>query len=96
MRFLVRVIFDIEAGNRTASDPDFIKNTQAFMEKNKAEAAYFTVVNGERNAIFVIDMPSADMMPVIALPFFQMGARVEFFPTMNLEDLSKGLSAAIK
>jgi hypothetical protein len=41
-------------------------------------------------------MPSADMIPVIAEPFFQMGASVEFFPTMNLEELKKGLSAAIK
>lgn len=53
MRFLVRVIFDIEAGNRTASDPNFIKNIQGFMEKTKAEAAYFTVINGERTAIFI-------------------------------------------
>lgn len=45
---------------------------------------------------FSLDMPSEDMMPVIALPFFKMGARVEFYPTMNLEDLNKGLSAAAK
>ena len=60
------------------------------------KAAYFTAVNGNRNAIFILDMPSADMMPVIAEPFFQMGASVEFFPTMNLEDLKKGLSAGNK
>jgi NMD protein affecting ribosome stability and mRNA decay len=96
MRFLFRVIFDTEAGNRTSSDPNFIKNIQGFMDKTRAEAAYFTVVNGDRNAIFIIDMQSVDMMPVVATPFFQMGAKVEFFPVMNLEDLNKGLSAAIK
>ncbi len=96
MRFLLRAMFDVEAGNRNSSNPDFIKNTQAFMEKTKAEAAYFTAVNGERNALFIIDMPSEDMMPVIALPFFKMGARVELYPTMKLEDLNKGLSAALK
>lgn len=96
MRFILRAMFDVEAGNRAVKDPDFIKNTQAFMEKTKAEAAYFTMINGERNALFIIDMPSEDMMPVIALPFFQMGARVELYPTMNLEDLNKGLSAALK
>jgi hypothetical protein len=96
MRFLFRVILEAEAGNRGVKDPNFIKNIQSFMENNKAEAAYFTVVNGNRNAIFILDMPSADMMPVIAEPFFQMGASVEFFPTMNLEELKKGLSAAIK
>ncbi len=96
MRFFVRVIFDIESGNRAASDPDFTKNIQGFMEKNKAEAGYFSVINGERTGIFIIDMPSPDMIPVIGLPFFKMGARVEFYPTMNLEDLRKGLSAAAK
>ena len=96
MRFLFRVIFEAEAGNRAVKDPNFIKNIQGFIENNKVEAAYFTAVNGNRNAIFILDMPSTDMMPAIAEPFFQMGASVEFFPTMNLEDLKKGLSAAIK
>lgn len=96
MRFLFRVIMEPEVGNRAVRDPNFIGNIQGFMENNKVEAAYFTAVNGNRNAIFILDMPSADMMPVIAEPFFQMGASVEFFPTMNLEELKKGLSAAIK
>jgi hypothetical protein len=41
-------------------------------------------------------MPSVDMMPVISEPLFQMGAKVEFHPAMNMEELKKGLSAAIK
>ena len=41
-------------------------------------------------------MTSMDMMPVIAEPLFQMGAKVEFHPAMNLDELKKGLSAAVK
>ncbi len=93
---MVRAIFPTEVGNRAVKDPNFIKNIQGFMDNNKVEAAYFTAVNGNRNAIFILDIPSTDMLPVIAEPFFQMGGSVEFFPTMNLEDLKKGLSAAIK
>jgi hypothetical protein len=96
MRVIVRAIFPTEAGNRAVKDPNFIKNIQGFIENNKAEAAYFTPLNGERSGFFIIDMPSADMMPAIAEPFFEMGARVEFQPIMNFEDLKKGLSAAIK
>jgi hypothetical protein len=77
MRFLFRVIFEAEAGNRAVKDPNFIKNIQGFMDNNKAKAAYFTAVNGNRNAIFILDIPSADT-------------------TMNLEELKKGLSAAIR
>jgi hypothetical protein len=96
MRVMVRLTFPAEAGTRAVKDPNFIKNIQGFIENNKAEAAYFTSLNGERSGTFIIDMPSADMMPAIAEPFFEMGARVEVQPVMNFEDLKKGLSAAIK
>ena len=96
MRVILRAIFPTEAGNRAVKDPNFIKNVQGFIENNKAEAAYFYPINGERCCTFIIDMPSADMMPTIAEPFFEMGARVEMQPVMNFEDLKKGLSAAIK
>jgi hypothetical protein len=96
MRFIVRAMFNTETGNRAVKDPNFIKNIQGFMENNKVEAAYFTELNGDRTGIFILNMPSVDMMPAIAEPFFQMGARVEFHPAMNLEDLKKGLGAAIK
>jgi hypothetical protein len=92
MRFIIRIIFPTEAGNKAVIDPNFLKNIQGFIENNKAEAAYFSPSNGERSATFVIDMSSTDMMPVIAEPFFRMGARVEISPVMNFEDLKKGLS----
>jgi hypothetical protein len=41
------------------------------MDNNKAEAAYFTAVNGNRNLIFILDIPSTDMMPAIAEPSFR-------------------------
>jgi hypothetical protein len=96
MRVMVRAIFPTEAGNRAVKDPNFIKNIQGFIENNKAEAAYFTPSHGERSCIFIIDMPSADMLATIAEPFFEMGARVEVQPVMNFEDLKKGLSAVMK
>ena len=96
MRVLIRVIFPSEAGTRAVKDPNFIKNIQAFIDNYKAEAAYFTPSNGDRSAIFILDMSSSDMMATIAEPFFEMGARVEMQPIMNFEDLKKGLSAAMK
>jgi hypothetical protein len=94
MRVLVRIILPNEAGNRAIKDQNFIKNIQSFMDNYKAEAAFFTPSNGDRSANFIIDMPSSDMMATIAEPFFEMGAKVEMQPVMNLEDLKKGLSAA--
>ena len=94
MRFIVRTIFPTEAGNRAVSEPNFLKDVQDFIENNRAEAAYFAELDGERNNIFIVDLPSVDRMPAIAEPFFRMGARVEFHPVMNFEDLKKGLSGA--
>lgn len=92
MRFIVRIIFPTEAGNKAVSDPNFLKDIQRFIENNRAEAAYFSPLNGERSALFVIDVPTVDRVPAITEPFFRMGARVEFHPAMNFEDLKKGLS----
>jgi len=91
MRFAVRVIFPTEAGNRAVKDPNFLKNIEGFIKDTRAEAAYFMEINGDRTAVFIIDMPSTDMIPVIAEPFFMMGAKVELHPVMVLDDLKKGL-----
>jgi hypothetical protein len=96
MRFLVRVLIPTEAGNRMVTDPNFVKNIEDFMKNTKAEAAYFTEINGDRTAAFILNISSNDQIPAIAEPFFMMGAKVEFHPTMVLEDLKKGLAAVIK
>jgi hypothetical protein len=94
MRFLIRVLIPTEAGNKMIKDPNFVKNIEGFVRDTKAEAAYFTEVNGDRVAIFIADIQSADKIPSIAEPFFMMGAKVEFHPTMVLDDLKKGLASA--
>lgn len=95
MRFVVRAIFPTEAGNMAVKDPDFLKNIEGFMKDTRAEAAYFLEINGDRTAVFVIDMQSTDMIPLIAEPFFMIGAKVEFHPAMVLDDLKKGLPSAL-
>lgn len=96
MRFVVRVLIPTEAGNKMISDPNFVKNIEEFMKNTKSEAAYFTEINGDRMAVFIMDISSNDQIPAIAEPFFMMGAKVEFRPAMVLDDLKKGLGAALK
>jgi hypothetical protein len=55
MRLIGRTIFTTEAGNKALSDPNFLRNIQGFIENNKAEAAYFTELNGERTVLFIVD-----------------------------------------
>ena len=93
MRFLVRSHLPVEDGNKMIKDPKGLQKLEAYYKKVKAEAAYFYEDKGERTMAFIIDLSSADMIPMVAEPMFQeFNAKVEFHPVMILEDLKKGFS----
>jgi hypothetical protein len=62
-----------EGGNKAIKDPNMAKNLEDYVNSVKAEAAYFTEVNGERSMFFVVDMQSADMM--VAINPIKIGVR---------------------
>ena len=93
MRFLVRIRLPVEEGNKMVKDPKGLQKLEAYYKKVKAEAAYFYEDKGQRTMAFILNLQSADMMPVVAEPMFQeFNAKVEFHPVMILEDLKKGFS----
>ncbi|MEO9364231.1 MAG: hypothetical protein ABI348_10060 [Nitrososphaera sp.] len=95
MRFVVRAIIPTEAGNKAVQDPNFVSNMENYIKSNKAEAAYFMELNGDRTAVFVLDLPSVDRIPAVAEPLFMMGAKVEIRPAMTIDDLKKGIASAM-
>ena len=96
MRFLIRATIPTEDGNKMVQDPNFLTKLEEYINKVKAEAAYFFEANGSRIASFIVDVQSADQIPVLGEPLFiKMGAHVEFHPVMSLEDLKKGIPKAI-
>jgi hypothetical protein len=94
MRMLMRVQFPVDRGNeaiRNGKLPEVVGQT---LETTKAEAAYFTTMDGKRTMIVAFDLKAAADMPRIAEPLFMgIDASVEFMPCMNAEDLKAGLSA---
>lgn len=97
MRFLIRATIPTEAGNKMVQDPNFLRKLEEYINKVKAEAAYFFEANGNRIASFIVDVQSADQLPVLGEPLFiKMGAQVEFHPVMSLDDLKKGIPKAMK
>jgi hypothetical protein len=47
-------------------------------------------------ASFIVNIESADQIPVLTEPLFSvMGAQVELHPVMSLEDLKKGIPQAV-
>lgn len=93
MKFLIHMHVPTETGNKIVQDDRGMKNVEEYLNLIKAEAAYFFVSNGERNAIFIVNMDSVDMLPSLAEPLFQkFNAKVDIYPVMNHDELKKGYS----
>jgi hypothetical protein len=97
MRFLIHAKIPTEDGNKMVQDPNFLKKLEEYMNKVKAEAAYFFEADGNRVAAFIVDMQSADQITILTEPLFNgMGAYVELHPVMGLDDLKKAMPQAIR
>ena len=96
MRFLIRAKIPTEDGNKMVQDPNLLEKLEKYINKVKAEATYFFEADGDRVAAFIVDIQSADQIPVLTEPLFSgMGARVELHPVMSLVDLKKGIPQAV-
>ncbi len=97
MKFLMKVEFDGEAGNKALRDPKFGEKMGGLLKEMKAEAAYFTTIKGNRGGYVVINMDDPSQMVAMAEPFFfGFKAKVKFMPVMTPQDLAKGMPAAAK
>jgi hypothetical protein len=96
MRFLIHAKIPTEDGNKMVQDPNLLRKLEKYINKVKAEATYFFEADGNRVASFIVDIESADQIPVLIEPLFSgMGAHVEFHPVMSLDDLKKGIPQAV-
>ena len=96
MRFLILAKIPTEDGNKMVQDPNLLEKLEKYINKVKAEATYFFEADGNRVASFIVDIESADQIPVLAEPLFSgMGAHVEFHPVMSFDDLKKGIPQAV-
>ena len=100
MRVIAKIRFPIDAGNTALADPGFGAKMREFLSDVKAEAAYFTSIDGQRGGYIVLDIHEPSDIPGIAEPLFHwLKADVEFLPVMQPEDLAKAgpvIAAAVK
>jgi len=93
MRMLLKIDMNLEAGNEAIRSGKMAEFNQSLMERIQPEAAYFSTENGTRTSYIFFDLQDPSQIPAIAEPLFQnLGARVEFIPVMNGDDLQKGLA----
>ena len=82
---------------QNGTGPKFLKKLEEYINKVKAEATYFFEADGNRVAAFIVDIQSADQIPVLTEPLFSgMDAHVELHPVMSLDDLKKGIPQAVR
>jgi hypothetical protein len=98
MRMPLKATADITAADAAVTEdgslPKVIKET---MERINPEAAYFHTEHGNRACFMVFDLKDPSEIPSIAEPLFSvLKAKVEFSPVLNVEELQKGLKAAMK
>ena len=90
MRFLCKARLDIETANDLARDGKLGSTIQSIMEDIQPEVAYFVADDGQRTAVFVVDMDDASQIPAIAEPWFlAFDAEFEALPAMLAEDLER-------
>jgi hypothetical protein len=96
MRFLIHAKIPTEAGNLMLQDPNLLSKLQTYIKKVNAEATYFFEEEGDRIAVFIVDIAQASEIPVLIEPLFSgMGARVELHPVMSFDDLKNGIPQAV-
>jgi hypothetical protein len=100
MKYLIKIEWPNERGNKLVGDPKFGEKMQALLKELKAEAAYFSTVEGHRGGYIVVNMDDASQMPAIGEPLFQwLNASVKFIPVMLPEELAKAgpaIAAAVQ
>ena len=90
MRFMVKVQWDVEAGNNLAKAGRIGSTVGSILADLKPEAAYFSAEGGKRGATLIVNLDDASQIPAVAEPWFlACNASIEFFPVMLPEDLEK-------
>ena len=98
MKYVMRI--RIPDGNDLLRDPEFGKKMGEILAEVKAEAAYFTTIDGARGGFVVVNMNDAAQLPALAEPFFlYLDAEIDWYPVMTIDDLARAgssIAAAVK
>jgi hypothetical protein len=88
MKMLLKVIIPNEPFNSLVRKGTVGKILGKLMEDLKPEAAYFTLTDGERSALMVVNINKAGDYVKYAEPFFlQFNARIKYDIVMSPEEL---------
>ena len=92
MRLMLQFTIPVERGNVAATDGSIAKAIEALVEATGAEAAYFTMINGERGGLIFFEEADQARLTEYNEPMFAaLNAAITITPVLSLDDLKRGL-----
>jgi hypothetical protein len=93
MRVLMKVRFDVEAGNQAIRDGRLGGLMERSMRELQPEAAYFGTEDGKRTGWLVFDLAQpSDIVPAAEPFFMELDASVDVIPVMTPDDVGAGVT----
>ncbi len=92
MRLMMKFTIPVERGNEAAKDGTIWPAIENLVKATNAEAAYFTVIDGERAGyIFFEETDQARLTEHNEQMFAALDAAIDIAPALTLDDLKRGL-----
>jgi hypothetical protein len=93
MRLMMKFTIPVERGNEAARDGTIGQTIENLVKATNAEAAYFTVIDGERAGYIFFEETDQARLPQLNEPMFAaLDAAITIVPALTLDDLKRGLS----
>ncbi len=92
MLFMMKFTIPVERGNAAAKDGRLEHAIESLVQATDAEAAYFTMINGERGGyVFFEETDQAQLAQLNESLMAALDAAIDIVPVMTLDDLKYGL-----
>lgn len=93
MRLMLKFTIPVKRGNEAVAEGTISQTLEALVQATKAEAAYFTLINGERAGyIFFHEDDQARLTQLNEPLFAALDAAIEIVPVLSLNDLKRDLT----
>ncbi|MEO1019914.1 MAG: hypothetical protein AAFY56_19815 [Pseudomonadota bacterium] len=94
MRFMYKFSIPVEKGNEAVADGSLSEAIETLLEQAKPEAAYFTMLDGERSGLLFFETEDASRFTALNEPLFaKLDAAIEIIPVQSIDELRRGLGS---
>lgn len=92
MRLMLKFTIPVKRGNEAVADGTISQTIEALVQATKADAAYFTLIGGERGGyVFFQERDQARLLHIVEPLFAALDAAIEIVPVLTLGDLKRDL-----